>query len=309
MTQAVLHSVTEGDVPDGGEVQVVSTPDGVELRVAVWSAPANRAARGTVLLFAGYTEFIEKYYETVARLRARGFAVVTFDWRGQGLSSRLLPNRCKGHVDDYATFMSDALLVHEQVVSDLPGPYLLLGHSMGGHLALRFLQDFPGRFERAVLSAPMMGWDQFPLSVARAIASTNVALGMGTSYTWLRGDPDPANPVNNVTSDSRRFERAMAFLDKAPDLRLGGPTWRWLQQATASIARIMDRDRLIRVKTPVLVASAGRDEIISPAKHAELPFLNTTFTVFPIEASMHEILQETDEIQERFWGGFDQFVG
>ena len=261
-----------------------------------------------MLLFHGYTEFIEKYYEVIGHLRSRGYSVVTFDWRGQGLSTRLLPNRCKGHVEDYADFLSDALLVHEECIVDLPGPHLLLGHSMGGHLGLRFLQDYPDRFEKAVLSAPMMGWDQFPLGVARAIAEANVALGQDTSYTWLRGDPDPHNRVNDVTNDQERFKRTMAFWDKVPDLKLGGPTWRWLQQATSSIARIMDRDRLIRVKTPVLVASAEHDKIISSSKHLNLPFLNTTFTILPIANAMHEILQETDEVQARFWKGFDQFV-
>ncbi|MDG2306904.1 MAG: alpha/beta hydrolase [Candidatus Binatia bacterium] len=308
MTQSVLHSVVEGDIPPGGEVFTLRAPGGVDIRVARWTAPENRASCGTVLLFHGYTEFIEKYYEVIGILRARGYSVVTFDWRGQGLSTRLLSNRCKGHVEDYADFLSDALLVHQQCVVDLPRPHVLLAHSMGGHLALRFLQDYPGRFDKAVLSAPMMGWDQFPLGVARAIAATNVALGMGTSYTWVRGDPDPNNQVNDITSDQARFKRGMAFWDKVPDLKLGGPTWRWLQQATSSIARILDRDRLIRVKTPVLVASAGRDKIISSDRHLNLPFLNTTFTVMPIAKAMHEILQETDEIQAQFWKGFDQFV-
>lgn len=308
MTQPKLHSVTPGDIPADAEVFSIRAPDGVEIRAARWRAPTTDSTRGTVVLFHGFTEYVEKYYEVIEHLRTRGYAVVTFDWRGQGLSTRLLPNRCKGHVDDYGDFMSDALLVYEQLARDLPGPHLLLGHSMGGHLALRFLQDFPGRFERAVLSAPMMGWDQFPLAVMRAVASANVALGQGTSYAWGRGDPDLENPLNNVTTDARRFERAVTFWREFPELRVGGPTWRWLQQASVSIARIMERERLIRVKAPVLVASAEKDAIISSRKHDELPFLNTSFTVLPIEGAMHEILQETDEIQSRFWAGFDQFI-
>ena len=308
MTQAQLHSVTQGDIPADAEVLSIRAPDGVELRAARWRAPTSDSTRGTVVLFHGFTEYVEKYYEVIRHLRERGFAVVTFDWRGQGLSTRLLPNRCKGHVDDYADFLSDALLVYEQLARDMPRPHLVVGHSMGGHLALRFLQDFPGRFERAVLSAPMMGWDQFPLAAMRLVASANVALGQGTSYAWGRGDPDMQNPPNNVTTDAQRFERSVTFWREVPDLRVGGPTWRWLEQATASIARIMDRERLIRVKTPVLVASAENDEVISSRKHQELPFLNTTFTVRSVPGAMHEILQETDEIQSHFWKGFDQFV-
>lgn len=308
MTQAVLHSVSEGDVPPGGEVRILRAADGIELRVASWAAPPSGPARGTVLLLHGYTEFIEKYYEVIAHLRQRGFAVVTFDWRGQGLSTRLLPNRCKGHVGNYADFLSDALLVYGEIVRALPRPHLLLGHSMGGHLALRFLQDYPGRFERAVLSAPMLGFDRLPLGVAHAVAAAHCALGRGTSYTWLRGDPDPNNPVNDVTSDTERFKRAMAFWNKVPDLRLGGPTWRWLEQATSSTLRITDRERLLRVKAPVLIASAERDTIVSSKKHLPLPFLNTSFTVLPVANALHEILQESEENQVPFWAAFDQFV-
>ena len=309
MSQAVLHSVSEGDVPPGADVRVLETSDGVELRAARWTTSTAGATRGTVLLFHGYTEFIEKYYEVVNELRERGWAVATFDWRGQGLSTRLLSNRNKGHVEDYAHFLSDALLAYERLVlPDMPGPHVLLAHSLGGHLGLRFLQDYPGRFDRAVLSAPMLGWERFPLLAARGVAAAHVALGMGTSYTWARGDPDPDNPVNEVTSDQQRFERNQAFCIQVPDLRLGGPTWRWFEQANASTMRILDRERLIRVKTPTLVASAERDRVISSAKHADLPFLNPTFTVLPVAGSMHEILQESDEIRARFWAGFDRFV-
>lgn len=308
MTQDVLFELAPGDIPEGAEVQVLQAADGARLRVATFPARPGRAARGTVLVMTGYTEFIEKYYEVIANLQSRDFAVVAFDWRGQGLSSRLLPNRHKGHVESYEDFLSDALMIYEHVVAPRPRPHVALAHSMGGHLALRFLQDLPGRLERAVLSAPMLGFDGIPIALGRAITSASCALGLGANYTPLRGDPDPTNPVNNVTNDEARFARSVAYCDKVPELRLGGPTWRWMQQAVISIDRVMERDRLIQVKTPVLVASAGRDTVVSSAKHAPLPFLNTSFTVLPVEAAKHEILQETDENQARFWGAFDQFV-
>ena len=62
--------------------------------------------QGTVCILQGRAEFIEKYFETVGDLLLRGFAVATFDWRGQGLSARRLGNPRKGHVrrfDDYRT--------------------------------------------------------------------------------------------------------------------------------------------------------------------------------------------------------------
>jgi len=81
-----LVSIPANPVPDAVVSGTIKTPDGVSLRFARWEPPPGR--KGTVCLFQGRSEFIEKYFETVRDLRARGFAVATLDWRGQGLSER-----------------------------------------------------------------------------------------------------------------------------------------------------------------------------------------------------------------------------
>ena len=91
-----LVSIPANPVPDGVVTGTLKTPDGVSLRFARWAPPPGR--KGTVCLFQGRAEFIEKYFETVRDLRARGFAVATLDWRGQGVSDRELRNSRKGYV-------------------------------------------------------------------------------------------------------------------------------------------------------------------------------------------------------------------
>ncbi|MBV9078141.1 MAG: alpha/beta hydrolase, partial [Methylobacteriaceae bacterium] len=91
--------------PEGAELRAVVTADAIRLRVASWH-PAG-PARGTVLLMQGRAEFIEKYFEVAGELLERGFAVVTFDWRGQGGSGRSLSDRQKGHVVRFADFRQD----------------------------------------------------------------------------------------------------------------------------------------------------------------------------------------------------------
>ena len=81
-----LVSIPANPVPDGVVPGAIKTSDGVNLRFARWAPPPGR--KGTVFVLQGRAEFIEKYFETVRDLRARGFAVATFDWRGQGLSDR-----------------------------------------------------------------------------------------------------------------------------------------------------------------------------------------------------------------------------
>ncbi len=86
-----LLSIPANPVPDNVVSGTLKTRDGVSLRFARWAPPPGR--KGTVCLFQGRAEYIEKYFETVRDLRSRGFAVATFDWRGQGMSDRALRNR------------------------------------------------------------------------------------------------------------------------------------------------------------------------------------------------------------------------
>src|SRR3954452_8078529 len=110
-----LVSIPTNPVPDDVVMGMLKTPDGVLLRYARWAPPAGR--KGTVCVFCGRAEFMEKYFETVRDLRARGFAVAALDWRGQGGSQRLIGDPRKGYVRrfsdydiDLATFMREIVL-------------------------------------------------------------------------------------------------------------------------------------------------------------------------------------------------------
>src|SRR5512142_2246119 len=124
-----LVSIPANPVPDPVITGAVKTPDGITLRFARWAPPPGR--KGTVVLLQGRAEFIEKYFETVHDLRARGFAVATFDWRGQGLSQRALSDSRKGHVRNFSQFDLDLeTFVKEILLPDCPPPHFVIGHSM-----------------------------------------------------------------------------------------------------------------------------------------------------------------------------------
>jgi len=80
----------------------MTTGEGSRIRYGSWQSE-NRTHRGTVLLLSGRSEFLEKYFETVGELIQRGHDVYSFDWRGQGLSTRMLANRHKGFVRTYTS--------------------------------------------------------------------------------------------------------------------------------------------------------------------------------------------------------------
>ena len=99
-----LVSIPANPVPEDVVTGTIKTPDGAELRFARWAPPAGR--KGTVCVFTGRSEQIEKYFETVRDLRDRGFAVAMIDWRGQGHSSRRLRDPRKGYVRDFSDYRS-----------------------------------------------------------------------------------------------------------------------------------------------------------------------------------------------------------
>ena len=117
------------DGPDGGEAWWLTADDGVRIRVGAW---AKDAPKGTVLLFPGRTEYIEKYGRTAAHLARRGYATLAIDWRGQGIADRLVSDAMAGHVLDFNDYQRDvAAMISAARELDLPKPWHLLAHSMG----------------------------------------------------------------------------------------------------------------------------------------------------------------------------------
>ena len=143
-----LVNLAKNPIPSGVVSGFFNSYDGAPLRYAIWSA-SRSPMRGTVCLFGGRTEFIEKYFEVVADLRRRGFAVATMDWRGQGGSVRALDDRRKGHVTSFAQYDRDLVrFMRDIVLPDCPPPYIALAHSMGGHIMLRAARMIDSWFDR-----------------------------------------------------------------------------------------------------------------------------------------------------------------
>ena len=106
------------------------TVDGIRLRYGFWSS-AKANCRGTALLLAGRSEYMEKYREVIQELNARGFDVISFDWRGQGLSQRLVVHQTKGYVASFDDYLTDMESVLSETLPRCRGPLMLMAHSMG----------------------------------------------------------------------------------------------------------------------------------------------------------------------------------
>jgi lysophospholipase len=286
---------------------------GVHLRVAAFAAAP---ARGLCVLLNGQTEFIEKYFEVIDELRARGFSVATMDWRGQGGSSRLLADPLKGHVADFSDYDADLNTLLGQVAAPLQGAGkapIALAHSMGGHNLLRLLHARSSAFSACVFSAPMIGISprgKPPWLVPLASRTMNM-LGRGHDFVWGMGQRDPLTLTfaqQMVTSDPRRFARTMALLKTHPELRLAGPSWGWLAAAYRSLARMNALGYARAIATPALICGAGRDRICVSAAAKDFAARMPQGDYLELDDSEHEILMERDSIRARFWNAFDAFI-
>jgi lysophospholipase len=310
---AELIGITRNPVPHGAVAGYFTARDGITIRFARWDTTAERRL-GTVCLFQGRTEFIEKYFETIADLRRRGFAVAAMDWRGQGGSARLLKNPLKGHAESFAHHDGDVRkFMTEIVLPDCPPPYYCLAHSMGGHLVLRLAQTKVCWWDRIVLTAPMIGFPGTDTrnSVICAVSEAATLLGLGDAFI-PGGKPRPWGALsfedNPLTSDRLRYERAQEVLQAAPYLRTGSPTIGWVAAACSSIALINSRAFMETIKVPIVIIAAGNDEIVSTPAIERFASHIKNCTRIVVAGAKHEILQERDQLREQFWAAFDAYI-
>ena len=145
------------------------------------SCYAAEAPRGTVLLVHGFTENGEKYAELIHSLLKNRLSAVIWDQRGHGRAWRdpEIDDLSLTHVDDFEAYVEDMATVCDRVMGEMPGPWYLFGHSMGGAVAALYLERRPGAFERAVLCAPMIAPNLMgiPRGVVRALCAGASILG------------------------------------------------------------------------------------------------------------------------------------
>ena len=308
-----LAVIPSNPVPEGARAGYFNTTDKVRLRYATFPK-SDGAAKGTICLVGGRTEFIEKYFETITDFQKRGFTVATFDWRGQGGSDRLIGNKRLGHVRTFEDYWTDLQSFHANVLlPDCPAPYYLVGHSMGGMVSLIAATRDRMMFDRIFLSSPMIGLDRQPFgpSGMAAIADTVSLLGFGQFPVGRAADAMPSEKGfggNAVTSDFVRYMRTVDTWRERPDLAVGRPTYRWVSAAMHAMASA-ERDAFPQsIRVPVLMLAAARDEVVSTAATEQLGLRMRTGRHVVIAAARHELFMESDAIRAQVLAAFDAFI-
>jgi lysophospholipase len=308
-----LAVTASNPVPEGVRAGYFTTSDKVRLRYAIWPKSAG-PHRGTICLVQGRTEYIEKYFETIADFRKRGFAVATFDWRGQGGSDRLIGNGEIGYVDRFDDYWTDLRCFHTSILlPDCPGPFYLVGHSMGGLVSLYAASRDRMMFDRVFLSAPMVSLHRMEEKLRRLarVAETVSFLGLGRLPLSRRGDRRPDEsmyPGNPLTSDMLRYSRMVETLREAPELYLGSPSFRWLATAMRAMLDTKRDSFPGEIKIPLLMLAAARDEIVSTPAIENLGLRLRTGRHVVIPGARHELFMESDATRAQLFAAFDAFI-
>lgn len=229
----------------------VTTRDGLTLHLRHWPLDG---AHGTVQLVHGLGEHIGRYEHVAARLNGWGWSVAGYDQRGHGTSDG---PRGQLHASD--DLLHDLARVIDAVRAARPGRLVLLGHSMGGLVAARFVAggvDGAEPWHRAVdalvLSSPAldagMNAAQKLLLAALGPLAPNLAVGNGLDPAWISRDPQVV----------QRYEADPLVHDRiAPRLA------RFIVDG----GRVV-RERAARWRVPTLLLWAGADRCVAPAGSA-----------------------------------------
>lgn len=299
MTDAPFYlDIAEG--PDTARSSWLRADDGVRLRLTVWP----NGQKGTVLLFNGRTEYAEKYGRAAVDFAARGFALATLDWRGQGLSDRLIRNPNSGYVRRITDYQKDvAAFVAEADAQGLPKPYFLVAHSMGGAIGFRALSEGLN-VNAAVFSAPMfrMAMSTATRPVARILSEVSRLAGFsqwitpGTNKTSYVGDAEFKG--NSLTKDPDMFRYMQNQIAKHPELGLGGPSLHWLNEAMREANRF---ERMPSPNIPTL-AFLGTDEQIVDSDAIKNRMQNwPSARLEMLPGAEHEVMMETPERRQKFF--------
>ncbi|MEY8830675.1 alpha/beta hydrolase [Sedimentitalea sp. XS_ASV28] len=306
LVSAPLHDDMVG-VPEGGRAYWLKTSDGIRIRVGVWR-PEGRT-RGTVLMLPGRTEYVEKYGDTAGELGRRGYATLVIDWRGQGLADRLLDDTRLGHVNIFTDYQKDlAAAMKLARAIELPTPFHLIGHSMGGGIGLRaVMEGLP--VQSCAFTGPMWGIYMSPMVKPFGWALSHVApmVGMGTRLppSTRHEGYVTANAFdgNALTTEPSMYRMMQDQLAAHPELGIGGPTLVWLRESLMECRTLAQRPS---PDLPCITFLGSGEQIIDCEDVRQRMDRWPNGRLEIVQGARHEVLMETPEIRADVFDQLDE---
>ena len=263
--------------------RTIRTRDGLELRRRDWPSDG---ARGTIVIVHGLGEHIDRYGHVAAALNARGWGVVGYDHRGHGQS----PGD-RGRLVASDDFLADLASVVDAVRSESGAPVILLGHSLGGLIAARFVAGG--------LESPAPDWHR-PID-ALALSSPALGIPLTRLQRLLLAVLSPIAPdlvVRNglgAASVSRSTETVSGY-DSDPLVhdRISARLTRFIVDEGEHV-----RSLAARWTVPTLLLYAGSDVIVRPDASAAFAAAapKSVVTTREFAPLFHEIFNEPEQAE------------
>lgn len=298
------------EIPAGATFSTWAAGDGWKIRRLDWPQAPGSGARGSIIFANGRGDFIEKYLEPLAHWHGLGWNVTSFDWRSQGESRG---NIRGGHLDSFEALTADGAALIKAWSAEAPGPHVAIGHSMGGHLLLRIIAEQRLLLDAAVLVAPMLGINSWPLppGLAQLIAQSFCMLGWSRVPVWRAGshfrEGEGPHRSRILTSCTERYSDELWWLQQRPGFSLGAPSWGWLSAAYRSIAQLTPA-RLKDVHVPILLLGTETDRLVSAAAIRSAAGLLPEAELIMYPDAGHELLRESDPVRLDALARIDSFL-
>lgn len=274
---------------DGARAIWLRADDGIRLRAAIWGDSGD-----VIALFPGRTEYLEKYDRFARRLVRKGYRVLGIDWRGQGLSDRLIADPLPGHIGHFDDYQRDV----DALWSAGWQPDYILAHSMGGAIAAQAMARKNPR--AAVLCAPMFGINLYPVLAPLALPMAKAAVAVGLSQVPLPASTriytlDHGFTDNTLTSSAQEWGRLMAEAAAWPQMALGNPTFGW---AHAALEAIKTLRQTALPDCPTRIALGLDEAIVDPEaiRSTVARWPQAQLRTYP--AARHELMMEIPAIQQ-----------
>ena len=314
---ALGEPIDRRTIPPAAHEAMWALADGHQVRRIDWPGAAG-TPRGSILFMPGRGDCYEKYLESLEEWHRDGWRVTASDWRGQAGSGRLGKDKYTGHIEDFSIWTDDLAHLWRQWVGEVPGPHIIAGHSMGGHLILRALVD--GKLQGDIppdacfLSAPMLGMKgpPVPFFVQHMVAKLMTLIGDPTRQAWKWSEKPgelPADRINLLTHDPERYADEQFWRDTRPELVMGPASWRWVERAYTSCRVLNSLGAIERVTLPVVIASTSNDRLVSHAANGRAAERLPNGRLFQVgEDAHHEVLRETDAVRARVMRAVADFL-
>jgi alpha-beta hydrolase superfamily lysophospholipase len=273
--------------------QTSCTVQGIDGTTLFYRRFIPRKKRFRVVISHGLGEHSGRYAHVVDSLCPMGASLWIHDHRGHGQSQGK-----RGHVNDFADYVQDLSILIEMAGGDDSEhvPLLLLGHSMGGLIALSFSRQHPQRVDGLIISSPLLGVPKPPSAALKTIARIMSMLWPTLS---LDNHLDPAC-ISHDSATVRAYAR-----DEWVHNRISA---RWFDRCMSEIQATGGSPEAIQC--PILMQVAGDDRLVSaPAALAYFDALTTADkTLCHYENLYHEVYNESRPEREKVLADLKQWV-